>query len=136
LAAWRGLHSEQDVREVGLWVDAVGLAGGAERVQAGDVCPSLVVSDEEVVLPAEGHRAERAFEGQKLLLSRRRLLTERALARNEGMPKPLTAACRHWPTDGKSSLCSRLGRWKRVISTKAQVAATSSDGACPQKYRS
>jgi hypothetical protein len=59
LALWCRLHPEQHVREVGLRVYAVGLAGGDERVQACDVVAGLVIADEEVILSPERGCPER-----------------------------------------------------------------------------
>jgi len=41
-----GADAAQDVREVGDGLDAIGLAGGGEGVEAGEVGPGLFVSDD------------------------------------------------------------------------------------------
>jgi hypothetical protein len=48
-----GLHADEHIGEVVDGVDAVGLAGGDERAEAGQVLARLVVADEqEVLLPS------------------------------------------------------------------------------------
>ncbi len=57
------LDARDDIGEVGERVDAAGFAGRDEGVEAGDAHPGLDVADEEEVLAAEGHPAERALGG-------------------------------------------------------------------------
>jgi len=45
------VDADDDVGQVGERVDAVGLAGGHQRVEAGQVLAGVVVPDEEEVLP-------------------------------------------------------------------------------------
>ena len=55
------LDARDDVGEVGEGVDAAGLAGGDEGIEAGDAHPGLDVANEEEVLPAESDPPERAL---------------------------------------------------------------------------
>jgi len=49
-----------DVGEVGLWIDAVRLAGLDQRGEDGPVLGAAIGAGEEVVLAAEGERADGA----------------------------------------------------------------------------
>ena len=64
----------EDVGKVLEGVDAVHLAGGDDGVEAGDVLPGVIVSDEEVVLAPERRRPERSLGG---VMPRRRLCRAR-----------------------------------------------------------
>jgi len=57
------LDAEENVGEVGDGVDAVHLAGGDERVEAGQVLAGVIVSDEEEVLSSECGDTEGALGG-------------------------------------------------------------------------
>ena len=48
------LDAEQDVSQVRLGVDAVGLAGGHQGVEAREVLTRRLVADKEEILPAQG----------------------------------------------------------------------------------
>jgi len=76
------LDAEQDVGEVLDGVDAVDLAGGYQRVEAGQVLTGLVVPNEEEVLSSEGGDAERPF---RRIMPRPRLC--RASARLRGLQR-------------------------------------------------
>src|SRR5687768_4456657 len=55
------LDARDDVGEIGEGVDAAGLAGRDEGVQAGDAHAGLDVADKEEVLAAERYPSQRAF---------------------------------------------------------------------------
>src|SRR5579883_3069881 len=68
------LHASEDVGEILEGVDAARLAGRDERVETRDVRAALEVVDEEVVLAAEGHAAERAL--RAVVVERHALVVE------------------------------------------------------------
>jgi len=57
------LHAAEDVGQVVVGVDAPGLAGGHERVDAREALSGLDVADEEVVLAPERDATERTLRG-------------------------------------------------------------------------
>jgi hypothetical protein len=49
-----GLDAHEHILKIGERVDAVGLAGGDQRVDPGDVLAGILVADEQEVLAARG----------------------------------------------------------------------------------
>ena len=55
------LHTQQHVSQVLLGIDAIGLTGGHQRVEVGEVLPRGLVADEEKILPAQGCLPQRGL---------------------------------------------------------------------------